>query len=130
MDEELKILEHDLVPLAEAMPAARYDFAPANEEFKGVRTFGQQVMHVAGNIYGASATVLGEKPSVKLEAGGGGPANLCVSLCVSLCVAVQISLIFQGKIRGSNPPGSAIFFGFSSQGLTGQDSGSNHRQRL
>jgi len=76
MDEELKILEHDLVPLVEAMPAARYDFAPANGEFKGLRTFGQQVMHVAGNIYEASATVLGEKPPVTLDAGGGGPANL------------------------------------------------------
>jgi hypothetical protein len=76
LDGELKILEHDLVPLAEAMPAAQYDFAPTQGEFKGVRTFGQQVKHIAGNIYGASAGVLGEKPPVELGEGESGPANL------------------------------------------------------
>ena len=45
MDFELQILEHDLVPLAEAMPAAQYDFAPTHGEFKGVRTFAEQVKH-------------------------------------------------------------------------------------
>ncbi len=76
-NEELKMLERDLVSLAEAMPAAQYDFAPTNGEFKGVRTFGQQVMHVAGNIYGASSVVLGEKPPVELDpSSGGGAANL------------------------------------------------------
>jgi hypothetical protein len=76
MEAELKILEHDLVPLAEAMPAAQYDFAPTNGEFKGVRTFGQQVKHIAGSIYGASAGVLGEKPPVELGEGESGPANV------------------------------------------------------
>lgn len=76
MDEELKILEHDLVPLAEALSAAQYDFAPTNGEFKGVRTFGEQVKHLATAIYGASATVRGEKPPVDLGDGNNGPANL------------------------------------------------------
>jgi hypothetical protein len=76
MDLELQVLEHALVPLAEAMPAAQYDFAPANGEFKGVRTFGQQVKHLAGGIYGSSAAVLGEKPPVDLGQGDNGSANL------------------------------------------------------
>jgi hypothetical protein len=76
MDFELSILEHDLVPLAEAMPAAQYDFAPTNGEFKGVRTFGEQVKHVAGGIYRHSAAILNEKPPVDLGDGYGGPANL------------------------------------------------------
>ena len=76
MDFELQILEHDLVPLAEAMPAAQYDFAPTHGEFKGVRTFGEQVKHVAGGTYGSSAAVLGEKPPVDLGEGYSGPANL------------------------------------------------------
>jgi hypothetical protein len=76
MDFELSILEHDLVPLAEAMPAAQYDFAPTNGEFKGVRTFGEQVKHVAGGTYRSSATILGEKPPVDLGEGYSGPANL------------------------------------------------------
>jgi hypothetical protein len=76
MDFELTILEHDLVPLAEAMPAAQYDFAPTNGEFQGVRTFGQQVRHLAGGIYGSSAAVLGETPPVDLGQGDNGPATL------------------------------------------------------
>ena len=75
LDDELKILEHDLVPLAEAMPAAHYDFAPTNGEFKGVRTFGQQVKHLSGGMYQASATILGEKPPVD-PGTGDGPANV------------------------------------------------------
>lgn len=47
-------LEKQLVPLAEAMPADKYSFAPSNDQFKagsdvnykGVRTFGQQLAHI------------------------------------------------------------------------------------
>ena len=42
-DRELSILERELVPLAEAMPADKYNFAPTQGAFKGVRTFGQQM---------------------------------------------------------------------------------------
>ena len=42
-------MEKEFVDAAEAMPAEKYDFAPpvSAGEFKGVRTFGQQVKHVA-----------------------------------------------------------------------------------
>jgi len=76
MDFELQILEHDLVPLAEAMPAAQYDFAPTNGEFKGVRTFAEQIKHVAAGTFRSSATILNEKPPVDLGEGYAGPANL------------------------------------------------------
>jgi uncharacterized damage-inducible protein DinB len=47
-------LEKQLVPLAEAMPADKYNFAPGADQFKaaggvdykGVRTFGQQLAHI------------------------------------------------------------------------------------
>lgn len=42
----LGMVEHDLVPLAEAMPADKYNFAPTNGEFHGVRTFADQLRHV------------------------------------------------------------------------------------
>src|SRR5438045_2723676 len=47
LGKELKRIEGDFVPLADAMPEDKYDFAPTNGEFKGVRTFSQQVKHVA-----------------------------------------------------------------------------------
>src|SRR6202142_137190 len=40
-----------LVAVADAMPADKYPFAPGNGEFKGVRTFAQQLKHVAADNY-------------------------------------------------------------------------------
>jgi uncharacterized damage-inducible protein DinB len=75
-DQQLTMVEHELVPLAEAMPADKYNFAPSHGEFKGVRTFGQQVSHIAAVMYAVSASVLGEKnPSESGEAENG-PASL------------------------------------------------------
>ena len=74
-DRDLSNIERDLVPLAEAMPAGKYNFAPSQGEFKGVRTFGEQMKHVAAVIYMVSASVLGEKNP---DAGGSesGPASI------------------------------------------------------
>jgi uncharacterized damage-inducible protein DinB len=43
--------EQEVVSAAEAMPADKYNFAPTNGDFKGVRTFAQQVTHVAQAQY-------------------------------------------------------------------------------
>jgi hypothetical protein len=43
--------EQLVVPAAEAMPEARYSFAPSNGEFSGVRTFAEQVKHLAAANY-------------------------------------------------------------------------------
>jgi len=55
----IRTAERDVVSLAEAMPDEKYSFAPAaglfavgqSTEFKGVRTFVQQVAHVASSNY-------------------------------------------------------------------------------
>jgi uncharacterized damage-inducible protein DinB len=44
-------LEAEIVGVAEAMPEDKYNFAPTQGEFKGVRTFAQQVKHVAQSGY-------------------------------------------------------------------------------
>jgi uncharacterized damage-inducible protein DinB len=43
--------EEEIVAVAEAMPAGKYSFAPTNGEFKTVRTFGQQLTHLAEAQY-------------------------------------------------------------------------------
>jgi DinB superfamily len=43
--------EAEVVSAAEAMPADKYNFAPSTGEFKGVRTFAQQITHVAEAQY-------------------------------------------------------------------------------
>jgi len=55
-------LEKQLVEAAEAMPANKYSFAPSVGEFKGVRSFGQQVKHLAATNYILAAGALGERP--------------------------------------------------------------------
>jgi uncharacterized damage-inducible protein DinB len=64
LDGSIKIIESEFVPAAEAMPEGKYDFAPTSGEFKGVRTFAQQVKHVAAVNYLVAAAILGEKPPV------------------------------------------------------------------
>lgn len=54
------VLEKQIVDAAEAMPQWKYQFAPTVGEFKGVRTFGQQVKHLAATNYILAAAALGE----------------------------------------------------------------------
>ena len=75
-DGQLSMIEHELVPLAEAMPPDKYSFAPTHGEFKGVRTFGQQVGHIAAVMYLVSASALGEKNPSDAGAGENGPASI------------------------------------------------------
>ncbi|HYL16814.1 MAG TPA: DinB family protein [Terriglobales bacterium] len=75
LDRSVSNLENDFVPAADAMPEDKYTFAPTNGEFKGVRTFAQQVKHVAAANYMIGAAVLGEKPPVELG-GENGPDSM------------------------------------------------------
>lgn len=79
LETQVRILEHDFVPAAEAMPADKFNFAPSPSlgEFKDSRTFAQQVSHVATANYQFAATILGEKPPVNTEGPNeNGPASL------------------------------------------------------
>jgi len=59
LDAMLSNLEKDLVPLAEAMPAEKYNFSPSVDlfkpgltpDYKGVRTFAQEIAHLAQANY-------------------------------------------------------------------------------
>src|SRR5579863_8108913 len=64
-DGQIRGVEREVVSLAEAMPAEQYNFAPTQGEFKGVRTFSQQMTHIATVIYEVSAAALGEKCPVE-----------------------------------------------------------------
>ncbi len=65
----LSIAEGEFTGAADAMPEDKFSFAPTGSgEFKGVRTFAQQVKHVAAVNYVFGSTVLQEKPPV--ETGG------------------------------------------------------------
>lgn len=57
---QVDLVEHDLVSLAQAMPADKYGFRPTGGTFEGVRAFGEQVKHVATMIFMTAAIVLEE----------------------------------------------------------------------
>lgn len=61
MDRSLSGVEKEFVSAAEAMPEDKYSYAPTSGEFKGVRTFAQQIKHVAAVNYMVFSTMLGEK---------------------------------------------------------------------
>lgn len=56
------IVERNVVSAADAMPADKYSFVPITGEFKEVRTFGQQVKHLAATNHILAAAALGEEP--------------------------------------------------------------------
>src|SRR5436190_13461569 len=69
------LIEKQVVNAADAMPANKYSFVPPTGEFTGVRTFGEQVKHLAATNYILAAGAL-EEPA---PAGAGdetGPADL------------------------------------------------------
>jgi len=71
LDRGVTGVETQFVPAADAMPEDKYSFAPTNGEFKGVRTFAQQVKHVAAVNYLVSASILEEKPPVDVGSENG-----------------------------------------------------------
>ncbi len=75
LDHQLSSVEKTVTGAADAMPEAKYDFAPTQGEFKGVRTFGLEVKHMAVANYALGAGILGEKPPIDLG-GPNGPASI------------------------------------------------------
>lgn len=59
-DRQLSNTEREVVGLAEAMPADKFDFSPTNGNFKGVRTFALQARHIAFEINTVASALLGE----------------------------------------------------------------------
>jgi uncharacterized damage-inducible protein DinB len=71
----LGIGQKEFTDAADAMPEDKYSFAPTNGEFKGARTFAQQVKHVAAVNYVFGSAILGEKPPVD-TGGESGPDSV------------------------------------------------------
>jgi len=75
LDHTVSNLEEEFIPAAEAMPEDKFGFAPSEGEFKGVRTFGQQIKHVAAVNYELGAAILEQKSPVDIGEEAG-PASI------------------------------------------------------
>jgi hypothetical protein len=62
--------------MAEKMPESRYNFAPTQGEFKGVRTFAQLAKHIAVANYQMVAALLREKAPIEPGPHDNGPDSL------------------------------------------------------
>ncbi len=71
LDFQLRIDEIEIVGIAQAMPADKYSFAPTNGNFAGVRTFAQQVKHIATVNNRFFDSILGKTPPAAPDEGIG-----------------------------------------------------------
>jgi hypothetical protein len=76
MDETYQWAVGPFIDAAEAMPEDKFDWAPSQGEFKGVKTFAQQVKHVSAVNFAFGAIILGEKPQVDMAHIEMGPEHL------------------------------------------------------
>src|SRR5215469_10505230 len=67
LDSWITNTERHVVAVADVMPEDKYSFAPAQAsgEFKDVRTFAQQLKHLAANNYWMAALILENKASAE-----------------------------------------------------------------
>jgi uncharacterized damage-inducible protein DinB len=80
IDREISIVEKELIEAAQAMPDNKFDFSPEKlnlpgGDYKGVRTFGEQLKHVAASNYLLWSPITGEKPPDNVN-DGKGPDNM------------------------------------------------------
>jgi len=89
----IKFQEYELRSAAEAMPEDKYPYRPAEGNFKNekpefgpaeVRTFAEQVKHVACSNFGFAAEFDGQKPPDACDKGGPSPARTKKELLIYL----------------------------------------------
>src|SRR5215467_5202100 len=72
IDLQVSILEREFVGAAEAMPDDKFNFTPTSlningSEYKGVKTFAEEVRHVAATNFLLWDAVTGDKPLIETK---------------------------------------------------------------
>lgn len=80
VERQVSSIEKLVVEAADAMPADKYDFTPESlkipgSDYKGVRSFAQQVRHIAASNYAIWVPLTGDKVPDNYK-GGNGPDDL------------------------------------------------------
>ena len=73
--ERWRMIQRQFVSLADAMPEDKYSFKPTTGEFKDVRTFAEQVKHVACANFAFFDEIEHKTPPPDCETGGPEPAR-------------------------------------------------------
>jgi len=78
------MIEQSFIALADAMPAEKYGFKPTNGEFEHVRTFEEQVKHVACANFAFFNQIEKIEPPAECSMGGPSPAKTKAELMIYL----------------------------------------------
>ena len=97
-------IEHSFVALADAMPAEKYAFKPTNGEFKDIRTFGEQVKHVACSNFAFFNEIEKKEPPDGCSTGGPHPATTKAELMTYL----RESFTYAGRVLRTMTPANAL----------------------
>jgi uncharacterized damage-inducible protein DinB len=125
IDREISIVDKEVVEAAEAMPEDKFDFSPeklnlAGSDYKGVRTFGEQLKHIAASNYLIWSPITGEKPPDNVN-DGKGPDNMKAKADIikylkdsfafghKAVATLNDSNLVQPIIRNNRPPTTRLF---------------------
>jgi uncharacterized damage-inducible protein DinB len=98
------MIEKSFVGLADAMPADKYGFKPTNGAFKDVRTFAEQVKHVACANFAFYNEIEKKTPPEGCETGGPSPAKTKAELMAYL----RESFAYAGRVLKTLTPANAM----------------------
>jgi uncharacterized damage-inducible protein DinB len=98
------MIERSFVALAEAMPADQYGFRPTGGAFAGVRSFGEQVKHVACSNFAFFNEVEGLEPPAGCASGGPDAATTKAELVAYL----RESFSYAARIIREMTPANAL----------------------
>jgi uncharacterized damage-inducible protein DinB len=98
----LKWTEDQFYSIADAMPESKYNFIPTSGNFEGVRSFGEQVKHVACAQYAFFNEIEGKTPPDACERGGPSPAKSKAELLKYLREAFDYGNGVVAKIDAKN----------------------------
>ena len=125
IDREITLVEKEVVEAAEAMPEDKFDFSPEKlnlpgSDYKGVRTFGEQLKHIAASNYLIWSPIAGEKPPGTVN-DGKGPDNMKSKADIikflkdsftfrhKAVATLNDSNLVQPIIRNNRPPTTRLF---------------------
>ena len=125
IDREISLAEKEVVEAAEAMPEDKFDFSPEKlnlpgSDYKGVRTFGEQLKHIAASNYLIWSPITGEKPPDTVN-DGKGPDNMKAKAEIikflkdsfafghKAVATLNDSNLVQPVIRNNKPPTTRLF---------------------
>jgi uncharacterized damage-inducible protein DinB len=101
---QFTMIERQFVDLADAMPADKYGFKPTSGAFDDVRTFGEQVKHVACGNFGFFNEI--EKKEPPAGCGAGGPSTAKTK--AEMMAYLRESFAYAGRVLRTMTPANAL----------------------